>query len=190
MSLSVHLLRIVQDKDFAEKYDPYDDEMSFEIRESYTIFRRDEDITLSQEKLFERFKDFVVKKKFEVYDFEKSWNINVDEYEFLGEENDYSIFKDNVTGEVLRFENDKLVTKDVIVDTLVFKEIKSFKRCNKKEFWEWSKLDDFDDLGNRYNAITSINSIEEFEEALKHFDDNAPIHDWELFEDEVIYFSW
>ena len=201
------LLEIVKDLEFAKTFDPSDYDIPLEIRSKYHLVmldHHDGDHTKSRQQLEQYFADYIVERELEENDLTATFakmglDINDFEYdewtfeEMISPECEFYKFRNKQTGEVIRIPFNECVNVIHKCKYVLFQYVHEFKGLYKqKSFMKWSKLDDFDEKGNRDPyAMTYIIDNFILDRAREHFFPNAPIHEWEFTdEDHVVFFSW
>lgn len=155
---------------------------------------------ISNEKLFKTFPQYVFKKEIEEIDYWKTFEakgLNYDDY--LDYDHDYDkdtgdvffIYKHIKKNITINVSYKEFVIKNVEKEVLAYKTIQETKGQYKDEFWDWSKLDEFDENWDRDpDAVVFLTTNEELEEAKKYFDEDAVFQTYMLSGDEFVQFSW
>lgn len=201
MGLSVHHYKLVTDQEIQNSFDVWD--YTFD---PHLLLRRelDEYWTVNKQQVFDKFKNFTFKRTFTEVDFVASFKkqgLDLNDYEWIDcgpvdpaivkkDQEWFDLFIHKTTQEHFKILDRDHVMVENEYECLLFKEMKSFKNRSKKSFWKHTRLDDWDENGLRPDAIEFVMNEEMLKNALNHFEDNAPIHDWFLDEDEIIQLSW
>lgn len=208
MGLDIYRYNVVTDLEFAKEYNG-DDYEAYVQRPRYWEVRmiESEDDTGRLKLLFDKYSKFVYNKKYIEYDMESTfnkYNRNVNDYEFFEYNesefdcNDWiSSFRNTTTGEIFKISDIDIILHEVQYECLLLAEYGHFRSTHTKEFWEWSKLDDFEELPNGNfgrrdpKAIDFVLDNNTLDQARKYFNNESPIHSWESLNDkQIVYFSW
>lgn len=74
------------------------------------------------------------------------------------------------------------------IETLIEEEFKG--QYKQDVFWQGTRLDDWDEDNERPDAIDVIEDQETLNFIKTLFDETAPIQNWELRENQIVYLSW
>lgn len=158
--------------------------------------------------LFKKFDSAKFTYTFEEYDYKQTFKelgLNYDDYEYFKSDdtfdvdNDEYIFKyifllkdrksdDDNRRVVIDTDNIKTVFNDY--DTLIFNDIESFKGMYLESFWKYTLVDEFTDDKIDDNSIVVITSNDDLDQLKLHFKPDAPIQNWSLNDNEIVYVSW
>lgn len=74
------------------------------------------------------------------------------------------------------------------IETLIEEEFKG--QYKQDVFWQGTRLDEWDEYNERPDAIDIIEDQETLNFIKTLFDETAPIQNWELKENQIVYLSW
>lgn len=208
MGLDIYRYNVVTNLKFAQEYKG-DDYEAYTQRPRFWEVRmiESEDDTGRMKLLFDRYAPFVYTKKYTEYDMDgtfKAFNRNVNDYEFFEYNesefdcNDWiSSYRHTTTGEIFKLHDCDIALHEVQYECLLLAEYGHFRSTHTKEFWTWSKLDDFEELPNGDygrrdpKAIDFVLDNNTLDQARKYFKSDSPIHTWGMLNaDQIVYFSW
>ena len=162
----------------------------------------------SVQKLFDKFEQYAFVHTFEEYDYPKTFaklGIKSEDYEYfksedvdLDDTDDFIInyvfllkdrkWDDDERRVVINSDNFETILINYI--TLLFEDVETFKGCYKDSFWDYTLIDEYPDDKLHKDAKLVITTNEALEALKEHFKDDAPIQEWSLEENEILYISW